>query len=131
MQSYLRHTFQKLYLDHENLPVAEKDKNNGSRFLRIIEPNSDSRIAGICFNTGLLSKNHQPIYFYGKKYYDRSYPKISRKTWGFDCFCVRGDKKLGGLSLTNQLPDLAQYYRDITDMFFNPELPIELNIDLH
>lgn len=111
-----------------NLPIL--DSFIRYTFLRIHEQNKvveTDRIA--CFNTGLLTPNQEEIYglFTVSETFDSSRPvsPLNQKWW-LMTWVRSGDRQLSSL---RSFPELVTYWSDPTELIFNPNLQIQLNVD--
>jgi hypothetical protein len=82
-----------------------------------------------CFNTGLLTSGQEEIfcYFTVSETYDRSKPisAINQKWW------LKSWLRSGEQTLTDfmELPALADYWSDSSQLIFDPKIPVMLNLD--
>jgi hypothetical protein len=82
-----------------------------------------------CFNTGLLTPGQEEIFgvFTVSDRYDPSQPASSaNKKWWLKAWVRSGDRLLSSF---RALPALATYWIDPSDIVFNPNLQIQLNVD--
>lgn len=77
------------------------------------------------FNTGLVDKFYEPIYALFEKN-DRPSPP-----WKWRSFCVNGQGEDGKLLTRTfeSLPEAANYFSGVDDLFFNASAPFEEDID--
>ncbi len=81
------------------------------------------------FNTGLLTPGQEEVFgiFTVSEKFDPSKPiSPDNKRWFFKAWVRAGDKQLTELP---ELPKLASYWTDPSDLVFNPMLHVELNVD--
>lgn len=82
-----------------------------------------------CYNTGLLTPSQEEIYgcFRISDRFDALAPQTSlNKKWFFTGWVRAGDRQLTAFS---SLPALASYWTDPSELVFNPNLRVELNVD--
>lgn len=72
-----------------------------------------------CFNTGLITPNQQEIFMFFKKF-----PDADRHT--FIEFCKESDPNIARFPT---LPGRAKYFSDVSELFFDYNLEIQVNID--
>jgi hypothetical protein len=105
--SYLRYTFLRV---HEQTRVLETEK-------------------AACFNTGLLTPGQEEIFglFTVSEHFDPAAPVAAgNKKWFFKGWARAGDKQLTGFA---NLPSLATYWTEPSDLVLNPALNVQLNVD--
>lgn len=78
-----------------------------------------------CFNTGLLTPKGKDIIMLFEE--NRNYGTTSTLKWYLDGFFETTDRDY--IRLFDRVPDLAKYTDNVEDLFFNPELDIEVNAD--
>lgn len=109
LDSYIRHTFIRVY--EQGL---------------ILESLSG---ANSCFNTGLLTPGQEEIYalFKVSDRYDPSRQISSdNKKWFLNSWARSGDRVLTDFV---ELPKLASYWNEASELIFDPKLQVQLNLD--
>ena len=74
-----------------------------------------------CFNTGLVTIHQEPIYALFSK---NTLP--DKEPWRFVKFCRRGEYEL---SKFKELPDIATYFEEPSDLVFDCRLDFRVNIE--
>ena len=110
LENYIFHTFQRLAWERNNLQVTP-DKKNTKIFIK------DDKA---CFNTGLFTKNYQPIYGYFEK---NDIPE--KQHWVLKGFF---DDYSFNLSTFEPLPVRAEYFNDIGDLIYDTKLSLRVQI---
>lgn len=104
---YIIHTFDRVY--RQNKIVISKDEE-------------------VCaFNTGLLNNQGDEILGIFKKSYKYDATNPFSNYWHFSTFIAENDRKFLNLSLNK--PDIATYFEDFNELYFNPNIDIVLNFD--
>ncbi len=109
LDSYIRYTFLRIYeqgLILESLSGAHS-----------------------CFNTGLLTPGQEEIYAFFKvsDRYDASRPlSQDNKKWFLNSWARSGDRVLTDFV---ELPKLASYWNEASELIFDPKLQVQLNLD--
>ena len=109
LDSYIKFTFRRIY--DQNL---------------IVESYSGQYA---CFNTGLLTPGQEEIFavFSSNINYDaRSRESQNNRKWFLFSWARAGDRILTDFK---ELPKLATYWNDSSDLVFNPNLEVNLNLD--
>ncbi len=117
LQSYLQHIFEKLLSD-----FSEQNQRNADKILF-----SDNKKYAL-FNSGLLNKFTQDIYILGEVFsfngngrFVLSNPIIAPgkveliKSYSFNS------------SKVNNLPDVVEFFDDLNDIMYDPQIPIDLD----
>lgn len=107
LDSYIRHTFARVY-EQKKVEISDEMA---------------------CFNTGLLTPSQEEIYgvFNIAARFDDALPQgQSNKKWFLKRWARAGDRVLTAF---NQLPPLASYWDNSSDLVFDPSLRVELNLD--
>jgi hypothetical protein len=99
--NYLKYTYKRL---------VEEDK---------IVPADDA--SAICFNTGLVTTNQEPIYLYANTNH-----MAGGVPWHFQAWRRRGEHDL---AVFPQLPDMAHYFDDPTSLVFDCRKEVRENVD--
>lgn len=110
LENYIHHTFKRLKAEY--IAAGAEDKQ---RKIYI-----DDRIA--CFNTGLFTKNYNPIYavFYPAR------REGDRKPFTFLSFEQHSSNKLESVK---ELPRRANYFTNISELIYDPTIKIRANIE--
>ena len=104
--NYINHTFMRLVelqADHPDKNYVFQDENT------------------FCFDTGLFTKNFEPIY----ALFIPNNPKKKQK-WKLKGFYKKSAYELRGIG---QLPDRASYFDDFEDLIYDTRLDLRVNID--
>ncbi len=104
---YIIHTFEQLF-NQEKIHVDEKEEN-------------------AFFNTGLMTTEGDEIFGHLIKsfYYDSNNP--SSNYWYFKTFLKANEKEF--LLKCTSKPEIATYYNDFSELYFNPYLDVEINYE--
>lgn len=106
LHNYINHTFKRLQDLHSIYPEG------GYIFF------SDTQT---CFNTGLFTKNFEPIFALFKK----NAPEKDRE-WKLQGFYKESAGELRSIAA---LPKRASYFTDVTNLFYDTSLELRINID--
>ena len=109
LDGYIRYTFSRVL--EQNLLVESISGRNS------------------CFNLGLLTPGQEEIYavFKVSDNFDSSRPaSSSNKKWFLTAWARSGDRMLTDFM---ELPTLATYWNDPTELVFDPKLHVQLNLD--
>jgi hypothetical protein len=88
----------------------------------------ESEVAA-CFNTGLLTSNHEEIfgYFVRSEYFDIARPAgLDNKKWFLRAFIKESDGRLFDF---DQPPPLVRYWQSPDELLFNPSVDVVKNVD--
>ena len=104
--NYINHTFKRLWFLNKNKP-------NGNYLYRENEL--------FCFNTGLFTKNFEPIYALF----------VSQNTQHRQKWLLKGFYKESAYELRSiaNLPNRAEYFDNISDLIYDTRLTLRVNID--
>lgn len=108
LRNYIKHTFNRLF-----------DQNRIEFQLGI---GRDQSRAAAVFNTGLVSKQGEDIYGLMRRT-----PNDSRTSYRLEAWVLSSDRRVVGQF--PQHPQLAQYWESYEELYFNPELRINLSLD--
>lgn len=78
-----------------------------------------------CFNTGLLTPNHEQIFGYFRRITDNRLPNFDGD-WYLHSWAEESSHHLGDFAA---LPDLATYWASADDIVFKPELEVSPQVD--
>ena len=99
-------------------------------FLRVHDQQRIAEVAELaCFNTGLLTQSQEEIFgvFCLSERYDPTSPEsIANKRWFLMKWARSGERVLTDFP---ELPRLASYWTDPSELIFNPELQVQPNLD--
>ena len=99
-------------------------------FMRVHEQNRITEVSGLaCFNTGLLTAGQEEIFgvFRVSDRYDPTSPgSKTNKKWFFTRWARSGERVLTDFP---ELPRLASYWVDPSELIFNPQLRVQPNLD--
>lgn len=114
--------------DKSNLPIL--DSYIRYTFVRVQEQGrlSESDRTS-CFNTGLLTPNQEEIFcvFRVSDMFDPKKPiTATNKKWFLTSWARSGERLLTDFF---ELPALASYWTDPTELVFDPQLQVQLNLD--
>lgn len=110
LENYVVHTFQRLKYEAGNMKDEEK---NNKLFT------SDQ---AACFNTGLFTQNYQYIY----AYFEKNTNPHFEVPWYFKGFYEESNAYL---ERVYPLPRRANYFEDISDLLYDTNLSLRVNID--
>lgn len=79
------------------------------------------------FNTGLMSSQGDEILGVFNKSYNYDHTNPSSNYWHFSTFYLENERKFLNLSL--EKPDIATYFEDFNELYFDPNIEISLNFD--
>lgn len=104
---YIIHTFDRLFVQNK-IYIDELEEN-------------------AFFNTGLMTSEGNEIFGHLKKsfFYDSANP--TSNYWYFKTFLKSNEKEF--IIKCKQKPQIATYYNDFNELYFNPDLDIEINYD--
>ncbi len=103
LHDYIRFTFQRAFDQNK---VAETDD-----------------VA--CFNTGLLTPNHEQIFGYFRRITDERFPDFAGQ-WFLHSWATEASYHLGDFMV---LPQLATYWESAEEIVFKPELEVSPQVD--
>lgn len=89
----------------------------------VIDENEENAV----FNTGLMTPQGDEIYGVFVKSLNYSEEKTNFNYWHFQAFVEEGSRRFMQLNL--QKPELATYFNNFNELYFNPDYEIELNFD--
>ena len=99
-------------------------------FIRVHEQKRIAEVAKLaCFNTGLLTPSQEEIFgvFRLSDRYDATRPESNaNRKWFLMKWARSGERVLTGFP---ELPRLASYWRDPSELIFNPKLQVQPNLD--
>lgn len=78
-----------------------------------------------CFNTGLLTPNHEQIFGYFRRITDSRFKNFDGE-WYLHSWAEESSHHLGDFTV---LPDLATYWMSADDIVFKPELEVSPQVD--
>lgn len=78
-----------------------------------------------CFNTGLLTPNHEQIFGYFRRLTDNRFEDFSGQ-WYLHSWAAESSHHLGAFTV---LPELATYWESADDIVFKPELDVSPQVD--
>lgn len=110
LENYLHHTFRRL--KDEYVKASEPERND---IIYI-----DDKIA--CFNTGLYTKNYNAIY----AVFWPTLKEEDKKPFSFKGFEQQASYKL---EKVKNLPRRANYFSDIAELIYNPNLTVRANVE--
>jgi len=87
--------------------------------------NSDESLS--VFNTGLMNKQGDEILGVFEKSYNYNESDPLSNYWHFKTFYEENDRKFVNLSL--EKPDIATYFEEYNELYFDPNIEISLNFD--
>lgn len=99
-------------------------------FIRVHKQKRIAEVAKLaCFNTGLLTPSQEEIFgvFRLSDRYDPTRPESNaNRKWFLMKWARSGERVLTGFP---ELPKLASYWRDPSELIFNPRLQVQPNLD--
>lgn len=107
LKNYLEHTFRKIQAEEK---VAYTNNNSHA-----------------CFNTGLVTKNLEPIYAYFEAYRN-PVPGKPNPPFCFKAFCKESDYQFLNIFPSNH-PDIADFFQRPEDLIFNPRCKLIPQLD--
>jgi len=99
--NYIKYTFQRL-MEEEKIAKSKDGEN-------------------CCFDSGLMTKNQEPIYAVFRKN-----KKPDKEEWFFSQWARKGEFALNPFPA---LPDMAQYFNDPNDLVYDTRMEIRVNIE--
>lgn len=95
-------------------------------FQRCFEQNRVTKADDVaCFNTGLLTPNHEQIFGYFRRLTDNRFEN-SQGDWFLHSWAVESMHHLGGFTV---LPSLPTYWESADDIVFRPSLEVSPQVD--
>lgn len=108
LKNYLEHIFRKVQAERK---VAYTDNNSHA-----------------CFNTGLVTKNWEPIYAFFEAYRKPAYEDRPMAPFCFKAFHKESDIRFLQIFPSNH-PDIADFFQKPEDLIFNPRCKLIPQID--
>ena len=109
LESYFHHTFKRL------LELALQNPEQSNRYIYI-----DDKLA--CFNTGLYTKNYNPIF----AVFTHSMKETDKKPFNFKSFEQESSNVFSSI---RDLPRRATYFSDISELIYDSSLPLRANVE--
>lgn len=106
LRNYINHTFLRLFSLHQSEPSAGYIYESPSKF---------------CFDTGLFTKNFEPIY----ALFSPNKPGRAKK-WALDGFFKKSAYEMQKVPI---LPRRATYFDSIEDLIYDTRIDLRINID--